>query len=108
MFQIDQEILFDFSKNIVTEQTIDLLVKLAEQSKLADKIAAMFDGDKINFTEQRAVLHTALRNKSGNKRCFFCIMTIVLNRLSTITRRIVDKFSLLKIFSFLCRPQSVG
>ncbi|MBX3044783.1 MAG: glucose-6-phosphate isomerase [Candidatus Kapabacteria bacterium] len=58
--------IFDFSKNIINEQTLDLLIKLAESSDLKSKIDAMFTGEKINFTEKRAVLHTALRNMSDN------------------------------------------
>ena len=59
------EILFDYSKNIITEKTIQLLLRLAEESKVKDAIEAMFDGEKINQTENRSVLHTALRNFSG-------------------------------------------
>lgn len=59
------EILFDFSKNFVTDETLDLLVKLAEQAGVERKRDAMFRGDKINFTENRAVYHTALRNVGG-------------------------------------------
>jgi len=60
------DILFDFSKNRITEETIDLLTALAEQARLGEWIEKMFSGDKINFTENRAVLHTALRNLSDN------------------------------------------
>ena len=60
------DILFDFSKNRITEETIDLLIALAEQARLGEWIAKMFSGEKINFTENRAVLHTALRNQSDN------------------------------------------
>lgn len=56
------DILFDFSKNFLTDETLDLLVKLAEQAGLEKKREAMFKGEKINFTEDRAVYHTALRN----------------------------------------------
>lgn len=59
------DILFDFSKNLVTEDTINLLVKLAEEAGLEKKRDAMFAGEKINFTEHRAVYHTALRNVGG-------------------------------------------
>jgi glucose-6-phosphate isomerase len=59
------EILFDFSKNFLTEETLNLLVKLAEQAGLEKKRDAMFAGEKINFTEDRAVYHTALRNVGG-------------------------------------------
>ncbi|HTI09868.1 MAG TPA: glucose-6-phosphate isomerase [Puia sp.] len=58
-------ILFDYSKNIVTDKTLTLLRQLAEESKVKDAIEAMFTGEKINQTEDRSVLHTALRNLSG-------------------------------------------
>ncbi len=54
-------IYFDFSKNRITDKTLELLVDLAESSGLREKIDAMFSGEKINTTENRAVLHTALR-----------------------------------------------
>jgi glucose-6-phosphate isomerase len=54
-------LVLDFSKNRITEETLALLVGLAEARHLAEKRAAMFRGDKINVTEHRAVLHTALR-----------------------------------------------
>ncbi|KAF2217931.1 hypothetical protein CERZMDRAFT_108522 [Cercospora zeae-maydis SCOH1-5] len=56
------EILFDFSKNFITEDTLPLLVKLAQEAKLEELRDDMFKGEKINFTEQRAVYHVALRN----------------------------------------------
>ena len=59
-------ILYDFSKNRITEETLDLLVSLAEQAKVKEMAEAMFTGEKINVTERRAVLHTALRNRSNN------------------------------------------
>lgn len=59
------EVLFDFSKNFLTDETLDLLVKLAEQAGVEKKRDAMFAGEKINFTEKRAVYHTALRNVGG-------------------------------------------
>lgn len=59
------EILFDYSKNRITERTMGLLMDLARQSNLGQRIEAMFNGDKINTTEGRAVLHTALRNRSN-------------------------------------------
>lgn len=62
---ISADILFDFSKNFLTNETLDLLVKLAEQAGVERKRDAMFRGDKINFTENRAVYHTALRNVGG-------------------------------------------
>ena len=59
------DLVFDFSKNIVNEQTLKLLFQLANECKLKDAIEAMFEGDLINETEQRSVLHVALRNFSG-------------------------------------------
>ena len=51
----------DYSKNRITDETVKLLIRLAEVSQLRERIDAMFRGDKINLTEKRAVLHTALR-----------------------------------------------
>lgn len=59
------DIVFDYSKNIINEKTRQLLFQLAEECKLKDAIAAMFNGETINETEHRSVLHTALRNFSG-------------------------------------------
>ncbi len=55
------DLYFDYSKNRVTDETLELLVKLATQSGLVERIEAMFSGERINITENRAVLHTALR-----------------------------------------------
>ena len=55
----------DYSKNRVTQEVLDCLFDLATERRLTDKISAMFNGEKINATENRAVLHTALRNFSG-------------------------------------------
>ncbi len=60
------EILFDYSKNRITDETLLLLGDLANHAELHVKIKAMFTGEKINTTEHRAVLHTALRNKSNH------------------------------------------
>jgi glucose-6-phosphate isomerase len=54
-------IYFDYSKNLVTDETLSLLLRLAEESDLRSRIDAMFRGDAINVTEKRAVLHVALR-----------------------------------------------
>ena len=59
------DILLDYSKNRINEATLPLLIDLAEQSDLPVWIERMYSGEKINFTEQRAVLHTALRNRSN-------------------------------------------
>jgi glucose-6-phosphate isomerase len=58
-------IYFDYSKHRVTDETLKLLLQLAEESGLRSHIDAMFRGDKINITEKRAVLHTALRAPKG-------------------------------------------
>lgn len=60
-----EDILVDFSKNIITEETMRLLNKLAEEVELKSAIDSMFGGVAINKTENRAVLHTALRNRSN-------------------------------------------
>ena len=51
----------DYSKNRITDETVKLLIELAEESGLQSRIDAMFRGEKINITEKRAVLHVALR-----------------------------------------------
>ncbi len=61
-----EDILVDFSKNRITDETIDLLVRLAEETDLKAAIEAMFTGEKINLTERRAVLHVALRNRNND------------------------------------------
>jgi glucose-6-phosphate isomerase len=58
-------IFLDYSKNRVTDETVKLLIQLAEESGLRSQIDAMFRGEKINFTEKRAVLHVALRAPKG-------------------------------------------
>lgn len=59
------ELVFDYSKNLVTRETMKLLFSLAQESKVKEAIEAMFSGERINRTENRSVLHTALRNFSG-------------------------------------------
>lgn len=56
------EILFDFSKNFINEETLQLLISLAKEAGLEKLRDEMFAGEKINFTEKRAVYHVALRN----------------------------------------------
>ncbi|WP_224994546.1 glucose-6-phosphate isomerase [Cesiribacter sp. SM1] len=60
-----EDILIDYSKNRITEETMKLLIELARECQLGNAIAAMFSGEKINFTENRSVLHIALRNQSN-------------------------------------------
>ena len=55
-----EDILLDYSKNIINDETIKLLLALAREVKLSDAIDSFFSGEKINETENRAVLHTAL------------------------------------------------
>ncbi len=59
------DILVDYSKNIITDETKKILIELAEEIGLKDAIEKQFNGDIINVTEGRAVLHTALRNRSN-------------------------------------------
>jgi glucose-6-phosphate isomerase len=63
----NSEILFDFSKNFLTGETLELLIALAKEVKLEELREAMFKGEKINFTEDRAVYHVALRNVKNEK-----------------------------------------
>jgi len=59
------DILFDYSKNIINSETMDHLFHLADDCQVSEWITKMFDGEPINHSENRAVLHTALRNKCG-------------------------------------------
>ena len=59
------DLLLDYSKNRITDETMRLLFALVREAGLADWIERQFRGEKINHTENRAVLHTALRNRSG-------------------------------------------
>ena len=59
------DIMFDYSKNIITSQTMELLQRLAGESEVSHWIEKMFNGDYINHTENRAVMHAALRNRSA-------------------------------------------
>ena len=61
------DLFVDFSKNRITKETINLLIELANSMNLKEQINSMFSGEKINQTEDRAVLHTALRTPIENK-----------------------------------------
>ncbi|MBS9431688.1 glucose-6-phosphate isomerase [Photorhabdus hainanensis] len=61
----DDQILVDFSKNRITTETLEKLQALAKETDVAEAIRSMFSGEKINRTEDRAVLHIALRNRSN-------------------------------------------
>ncbi len=64
-FSIEKEnFIFDYSKNLITQETLELLVQLAVECQVKDAIESLFTGEKINETENRAVLHTALRDSS--------------------------------------------
>ena len=63
--QTFEDVLIDYSKNIITQETLDLLLELANECGLSAAIESMFSGEKINQTEDRAVLHIALRNQSN-------------------------------------------
>jgi glucose-6-phosphate isomerase len=63
----NSEILFDFSKNFLTDETMKLYADLAKEAGVESLRDAMFAGEKINFTEKRAVYHAALRNVSNEK-----------------------------------------
>lgn len=84
------DILFDYSKNLIDESTISNLIELANQIGLKDKIEDMFIGKKINFTEKRAVLHTALRYQGKEP--------IILDG-ENITEKINSVKSKMKLFS---------
>ena len=60
----NSKILFDFSKNLIDDEILEQLVQLAKEAKVEELRDAMFNGDKINTTEDRAVYHVALRNRS--------------------------------------------
>ncbi|MDN3203281.1 glucose-6-phosphate isomerase [Algoriphagus sediminis] len=61
-----EDLLLDYSKNLINDEIFNALRDLAEETELHDAIQSMFSGDHINQTEDRAVLHTALRNQSGH------------------------------------------
>ena len=79
------DILFDYSKNILDRTTITLLIQLANASNLKSKIFDLFTGRKINTTEKRAVLHTALRSDLGYD------LVIDNQNIASDVRRVLDK-----------------
>src|SRR6201985_2196417 len=83
----------DYSKNRITDETIGLLVQLAEESGLRARIDAMFSGEKINTSENRAVLHVALRAPKGatilvDGKNAVPEVHAVLNKMSAFARRV--------------------
>ncbi|MGP0052708.1 MAG: glucose-6-phosphate isomerase [Solirubrobacteraceae bacterium] len=83
----------DYSKNRITDETVKLLVALAEQSRLAERTAAMFAGERINVSENRSVLHVALRMPKGSSLIVEGIDVVaqvheVLDHMAAFTQRI--------------------
>src|SRR5271167_3973002 len=86
-------IYLDYSKNRITPETLPLLVQLAEQSGLRERIDAMFGGQVINVSENRSVLHTALRAPRGasilvNGQNVVSLVHSVLDRMSAFAKRV--------------------
>lgn len=89
------DILLDYSKNQINSTTKDLLIKLAEECELKEAISAMFGGEKINETEDRAVLHTALRNPkkqgfSHEGKDILVDIHRVLNKMEDFSERVIN------------------
>ena len=89
------DILVDYSKNLITEQTLELLFSLARQTELESAIKAMFTGEAINQTENRAVLHTALRNRSNlpvmvDDQDVMPAVNAVLDKMQRFTERVIS------------------
>ncbi|WP_020674969.1 glucose-6-phosphate isomerase [Geopsychrobacter electrodiphilus] len=82
------DLLFDFSKNFVTAETIERLTQLADQTGLRRNIDALFSGERINLTEGRAALHTALRNR-GDKPVYVDGQD-VMPQIRTVLRQMAD------------------
>ncbi|WP_435623797.1 glucose-6-phosphate isomerase [Flagellimonas sp.] len=90
-----EDFFVDYSKNRITQKTLDLLLDLAEEVKLKEAITKYFKGENINETEGRAVLHTALRAKSGdsvevNGKNIVPEVYEVRNKIKTFTERIIS------------------
>ncbi|MFH1848548.1 MAG: glucose-6-phosphate isomerase [Candidatus Omnitrophota bacterium] len=90
-----EDILLDYSKNIITDETMRLLFKLAGETGLKDATEKMFSGDRINETEDRAVLHTALRNRSNapiviNGQDIMSDINAVLGQMEEFSKKIIS------------------
>ncbi|MBI5076388.1 MAG: glucose-6-phosphate isomerase [Nitrospirae bacterium] len=90
-----EDILFDYSKNIINDRTLRLLLDLAGEIGLEGAIEKMFSGDRINETEDRSVLHTALRNRSNtpvllNRKDVMPEVNAVLGQMERFCSRIID------------------
>ncbi|PSU67840.1 glucose-6-phosphate isomerase [Photobacterium phosphoreum] len=93
--QFGSDILLDYSKNLITEETLTKLFALAKETELEAAIADMFNGEKINRTEDRAVLHVALRNRSNTPiivdgEDVMPAVNAVLVKMESFTNRIVS------------------
>lgn len=91
----DDQMLIDYSKNIITEDTLAKLQDLAKETDLQGAIKAMFSGEKINRTEDRAVLHVALRNKANTPiivdgQDVMPEVNAVLAKMKDFCRRVID------------------
>ena len=89
------DIIIDYSKNRITDQTLKLLIDLANEINLKDAINKMFSGDLINETENRAVLHTALRNKNNspvfvNNKNIMTDINIVLKKMKSFSSKLTS------------------
>ncbi|WP_456296304.1 glucose-6-phosphate isomerase [Vibrio sp. AK197] len=92
--QFGSDILVDYSKNLINEETLTHLFALAKESELKSAIEAMFSGEKINRTEGRAVLHTALRNRSNtpivvDSEDVMPAVNAVLDKIKSFTDRVI-------------------
>ncbi len=90
-----EDMLVDFSKNRINAETLKLLLQLAEETRVADSIERLFSGDKINETENRAVLHTALRNRSNTPvvvdgKDVMHAVNVVLDRMETFSNNLLS------------------
>jgi glucose-6-phosphate isomerase len=90
-----EDLLLDFSKNRITDETRTLLLQLADECELSDAIGKLFSGDKINATENRAVLHVALRNRANTPvlvdgQDVMPEVNAVLDRMKAFSERIIS------------------
>jgi len=89
------DLLLDYSKNIITEETINLLRQLANECEVKAAIKSMFDGEQINRTEGRSVLHIALRNRSNTPvlvdgKDVMPEINLVLNQMKSFSEKIIS------------------
>jgi glucose-6-phosphate isomerase len=90
-----EDLLFDYSKNRIDEKGIALLIQLARECRLNDATTAMFNGEAINVTENRPVLHTALRNQSNTPvlvdgKDVMPDVNAVLQHMKTFSQQVID------------------